>query len=120
MAKAPEMILYSTTHLPETDNLYYKDHNLLDFEGQVVDVFANVLDKNRRNILILNQSAIYPTSGGQIHDTGVLTLLGEEYKIVNAEKVGKVVLHILDKDLPETDLVKGQTVHVSIDKARRS
>lgn len=64
MAKAPEMILYSTAHLPETDNLYYKDHNLFDFDAVVVDVFANVLEGNKRNILILNQSAVYPTSGG--------------------------------------------------------
>jgi alanyl-tRNA synthetase len=54
MAKAPEMIMYSTTHLPETDNLYYKDHKLMNHDAVVVDVFANVLDKNRRNILILN------------------------------------------------------------------
>lgn len=50
----------------------------------------------------------------------MLTLLGEEYKIVNAEKVGKVVLHILDRELPETDLVKGQTVQLTIDADRRS
>jgi hypothetical protein len=41
-------------HLPETDNLYYQDHNLFDFEAVVVDVFANVLEQNKRNILILN------------------------------------------------------------------
>ena len=29
VAKAPEQILYQTNHLPETENLYYKDHNLL-------------------------------------------------------------------------------------------
>lgn len=65
MAKAPENILYSTVHLPETDNLYYKDHNLMSFDAKVVDVFANVLDHNKRNLLILDRSAIYPTSGGQ-------------------------------------------------------
>ena len=64
IAKAPETILYSTVHLPETDNLYYKDHNLLDFEAEIVDVFDNILDKGKRNLLILDRSAIYPTSGG--------------------------------------------------------
>lgn len=43
---------------------------------------------------------------------------GEEYKIVNAEKVGKVVLHILDKDLPD-DAVNKQ-VKVTIDSDRRN
>lgn len=28
-AKKAEVILYSTTHLPETENLYYKDHTLM-------------------------------------------------------------------------------------------
>jgi alanyl-tRNA synthetase len=65
IAKAPETILYSTVHLPETDNLYYKDHNLMHFDAKIVDVFANVLDGGKRNIMILDQSAIYPTSGGQ-------------------------------------------------------
>lgn len=64
MAVAPEAILYNTVHLPETDNLYYKDNNLFDFEAKIVDVFANVLEQNKHNILILDRSAIYPTSGG--------------------------------------------------------
>jgi alanyl-tRNA synthetase len=50
----------------------------------------------------------------------LITLEGVEYKIVNAEKVGKVILHILDKDLPDTDLIKGKPVTVRIDEARRS
>jgi hypothetical protein len=54
IAKAPELILYSTAHLPETENLYYKDHNLFNFDAEVVDVFTNVLEGNKRNILILS------------------------------------------------------------------
>jgi alanyl-tRNA synthetase len=64
-AKAAEVVLYSTTHLAETDNLYYKDHTCMHFDARVVDVFRNVLMGNRPNILILDRSAIYPTSGGQ-------------------------------------------------------
>ena len=44
VAVASETILYSTAHLPETDNLDYQDHNLFNFDATVVDVFANVLD----------------------------------------------------------------------------
>lgn len=42
-AKKAETILYNTTHLPETDNLYYKDHTQMEFDAKIVDVFANVL-----------------------------------------------------------------------------
>lgn len=33
VAKVTETILYQTTHIPETDSLYFKDHKKLDFEG---------------------------------------------------------------------------------------
>jgi len=41
-AKAQEVILYQTGHLVETDNLYYKDHDLMEFDAKVVSVFKNV------------------------------------------------------------------------------
>jgi len=50
--------------LPETANLYYENHLSYEFDAKVVAVFNNVLEGNRRNIVILDQSAIYPTSGG--------------------------------------------------------
>jgi len=62
--KPAEQILYSTHHLPETVNLYYQDHHLYNFNAKIIDVFSNVLEGNKRNMLILDQSAIYPTSGG--------------------------------------------------------
>lgn len=40
--KAPEPILYSTLHLPETKNLYYGDHKLNKFEATILSIFANV------------------------------------------------------------------------------
>ena len=118
-AKATETILYDTTHLKETDNLFYKDHKMMEFDAEVLDVFNNVLQKNIPNLLILDQSAIYPTSGGQQHDNGVVTFEGseEEFKIIDAVKVGKVVLHTLDKPI-EGD-IKGKKAHVVIDAERR-
>ena len=93
----------------------------MHFDGKIVDVFANVLDHGKRNIMILDRSAIYPTSGGQQHDTAEVKIEGieEPFKIVNAEKVGKVVLHILDRELPNWESLKGKTAHVCIDAERR-
>lgn len=122
VAKAPETILYSTYHLQETDNLYYQDHSLTSHDAKVVDVFANVLESGKRNILIVDRSAVYPTSGGQQHDTAVIKIEGieEPFKMINAEKVGKVVLHILDRELPTAEELKGKSVHIEIDSDRRS
>lgn len=57
-----------------------------------------------------------------MHDTGVLTIEGvdTQFKIVNAEKVGKVVLHILDKEVPDLPDLKGKNVHVEVDEHRRN
>lgn len=70
----------------------------------------------------MDRSAIYPTSGGQAHDTGVVKIEGidEEYLIQDAVKVGKVVLHILDKELTQdVEELKGKKLQVKIDEDRR-
>jgi len=41
-AKATELILYNTANIPETDNLYYKDHHLMNFDAEILHVFKNV------------------------------------------------------------------------------
>ena len=42
VAKATELMLYDTVKYPETENLYYKDHRLSEFDAKVVAVLANV------------------------------------------------------------------------------
>lgn len=121
-AKKPAVIMYNTTHLPETKMIFYDDHNLFEFGATILDVFKNVLDGNKPNIVILDQSAIYPTSGGQQHDTGVLKIQGcvGTYKIIDAEKVGKAVLHYLDRPLEGyLEMFKNKKVSVTIDEDRR-
>jgi alanyl-tRNA synthetase len=51
-----------------TDRLYYHDSFLYDFDAEV----REVVDSPRPG-LILDRSAFYPTSGGQVHDTGSIT-----------------------------------------------
>jgi alanyl-tRNA synthetase len=99
--------------------LFYKDNNLFEHDATILDVYQNVLQKNTPNLLILDQSAVYPTSGGQQHDTAVVTVEGVEgeFNVIDAVKVGKVVLHTLDKPL-EGDF-KGKRVNVKVDSNRR-
>lgn len=124
MVKAAEQVLYNTSALPETKNMYYDDHKLYNFDAEILDIYLNVTQKNIKNIVILNQSAFYPTSGGQQHDLGKLTIElddGEqEYNIVNVEKVGKVILHILDRPLEQdnSELV-GKKARCEVSKERR-
>jgi alanyl-tRNA synthetase len=86
----------------------------------VVAVYANLKQNNKRNLIILNQSAFYPTSGGQQHDTGKLTLEGlGECQVVDAIKVGKCVLHEIDKEVPEDLSLVGTSAHGQINLERR-
>lgn len=67
----------------------------------------------------------YPTSGGQIHDTGVLTIEGfaEPFNVTEVIKVGKVVLHLVDREIPsegENSDIVGRKVSGVVDKARRA
>lgn len=112
VAKAPEQILYNTLHLPETRSLYFDDTHLLEFEAKVIDVFANVRQQNVRNLLILDQSCFYPTSGGQLHDTGKLTIQtggGLTVKSSNAEIEAALEEHGRKRGIDEFDMLEKVT-----------
>ena len=126
IVKAPEQILFNTLHLPETECLYY-DHNhgkwgegedMYNFTAKVLEIFCDVRDNNRRTILVLDRSGFYPTSGGQANDTGVLTILGKDYQIDKAEKVGRVTMHISNEEISE-DVKIGAIVKGQINEKRR-
>ncbi len=51
-----------------TDRLYYTDSFLHEFEARVLSVAGEA----GRVAITLDRSAFYPTSGGQVFDTGWL------------------------------------------------
>ncbi len=51
-----------------TERLYYTNPGLLEFEATVVEVG----EESGRHLTVLDRSAFYPTSGGQLFDTGFL------------------------------------------------
>jgi len=109
--KAPEKILYNTIHLKETENLYFEDGKMMDFSASVIEVYANQLEENKRNLVILDKSSFYPTSGGQMHDIGTMTIEGiGKVNVVDCIKVGKCVLHKIDMELAADVDIVGKTV----------
>lgn len=52
-----------------------------------------------------------------MHDIGHLKVNGVHYEVVDVQKVGKAVLHFLDKPLPES--CESQTVSGEVNKERR-
>jgi len=88
-----------------TTRLYYTDSYLTSFDARVVDI----TDDGRR--VYLDQTAFYPTSGGQPHDLG--TLSGTDITEVIDE--GERIAHIVSAPLTSA----GSAVAGEIDWARR-
>ncbi|MGA7685587.1 MAG: alanine--tRNA ligase-related protein [Terriglobales bacterium] len=101
-----------------TKRLYYDQPDLLEFDSVVEETSAGSA-QDARPALILRESAFYPTSGGQIHDAGWITIAHERLRVaevVDAED-GRVV-HYLEAPT-KSAIAPGTAVHGDIDAARR-
>ncbi|HLV86129.1 MAG TPA: DHHA1 domain-containing protein [Candidatus Sulfotelmatobacter sp.] len=96
-----------------TDHLYYHDSFLYDFDAEIREAI-----ETPRPALILDRSAFYPTSGGQMHDTGWIATDAGKLRVSEVAETedGKVV-HYLDAPLKEVR--PGTRVRGEIDGARR-
>ncbi len=95
--------------VPKTGLLYFDTYDLIEFDSVVV----KVLDEKH---VILEKTAFYPTSGGQEHDTGVLTVNDTDYTVIDVIKQGGVVIHVLGEEI---DFSPEDKVHGKIDWERR-
>ena len=102
---------------PMTERLYYQDSFLYEFEAEVVDVLATA---DSRSAVILDRTAFYPTSGGQVFDTGWIRPCeatdGKLRVIEVTETEDGQILHILENS---PSLAKGARIHGVIDVERR-
>jgi len=98
-----------------TERLYYHDSLLHEFDAEVLDVVS--APPNSRPAAILDRTAFYPTSGGQVFDTGWIVLEGENLHVTEvAEKEDGTILHFLEKP---AQIQKGSRVRGLIDVDRR-
>src|ERR1039457_6708369 len=97
-----------------TSRLYYEDSFLYDFDAEVLEVL-----ETPRPGLILDRTAFYPTSGGQVFDTGWITSDADPKLRVTevAEAEDGKVIHYLEA--PLKDLKPGTRVRGQIDAQRR-
>ncbi len=98
--QAEEKPRFDIEGLEPTKILYYKP--MEEFEAKVVRAV--------QNHVVLDKTAFYPTSGGQMHDIGTIGI----FKVTDVQKIGHIIVHIIDGELKE-----GETVLCKVDKERR-
>ncbi|WP_158967834.1 alanine--tRNA ligase [Paraglaciecola sp. L3A3] len=80
--------------------------------GQAVD---KLVDGNE-GIVILQQSAFYAESGGQVGDTGVLTTTNGQFRVKDTVKLGNAIAH---KGVANGEFKLADVVKVELDIERR-
>ncbi len=94
------------SRFPETRLLYHEDWRMIEFDAKVL----GKVEFQGSIWYVLDQTAFYPWSGGQDHDTGFL----DGKRVLDVQKEGGVVLHKVDGELEI-----GKEVHGKIDWGRR-
>ncbi|MDZ7270747.1 MAG: alanine--tRNA ligase-related protein [candidate division KSB1 bacterium] len=89
-----------------TERLYWADAYLREFDAQILEARPS----GEGCQVVLDRTAFYPTSGGQMHDTGLLAGLSVEDVV---ERDGDVVHFV------RGHVTKGATVHCALDWPRR-
>ncbi|HET7890855.1 MAG TPA: alanine--tRNA ligase-related protein [Candidatus Sulfotelmatobacter sp.] len=96
-----------------TTRLYYNDSFLYDFDAEV----REVLETPRPGV-VLDQTAFYPTSGGQVFDTGwIASDANSKLRVTEvAESEDGKLIHYLEAPL---DIKPGTRIRGQIDSTRR-
>lgn len=98
----------------ETTVLYFDDYMLHAFDATVVACgkLPEAEADHTRGYVELDRTAFYPTSGGQMHDTGVLN----NVKVIDVFKKDNAIIHVVED---HTLFTPGMTVHGIVDAERR-
>jgi alanyl-tRNA synthetase len=100
-----------------TNRLYYPTSDLHEFDSVVQETVPASSEQSRLGV-ILRETAFYPTSGGQVHDSGWLTTSANDrvpVAEVTETEDGRIVHYV---EAP-ANLAPGAAVHGNIDPERR-
>jgi alanyl-tRNA synthetase len=95
--------------LPPTEQLYYVDQYMKKFDARVLKVINS-------EYVVLDKTCFYPEGGGQPADHGFLLFDDVKTEVVDAQKVGRVIVHKIKASYPPKE---GVTVKGVIDWDKR-
>ena len=94
-----EIIKFKTEK--RTEAIYYDDYSLVNFKAKVLEI----KNYDNKHYVILDKTAFYPTSGGQMHDFGFLN----NNKVLEVFKQNNLIIHVLENvDFKEGDIISGK------------
>ncbi len=89
--------------VPATKALYFTDYEIVHFSAKVLKIV--------KPYVVLDKTYFYPTSGGQLHDTGIIN----NCRVKEVFKQGEMIVHVLE----EINFKERDTVNCLIDEERR-
>ena len=105
-------------NLPATEFLGYTEY---DCEGKILSIFVDneAVDSVSEGecTLVTDKTTFYGEGGGQVGDTGVITLGDTTLTVLDTKKTNGIYLHQCQVENGSVKL--GDTVKLSVDKARR-
>ena len=93
-----------------TEQLYYQDSYIKDFEAVVLSCIPN----GNHFEAVLDRTAFFPEGGGQCADTGVLHIENREIQVFDVQERNGEIIHFVDKEI-----LPGQTVIGELDFQER-
>ena len=101
-SKAEAALEAAVVGLPPTEQMYYVDAYVKEFDAKVLRVIDG-------KYVVLDRTCFYPEGGGQPSDEGFLLFDDARVKVVHVQKVGRVIVHETKAKvtLKEGTVVKG-------------
>lgn len=116
-AQTKKAFSIETGNVPDTEILYFSDYALAGFEAKILKIICGA--DGECKYIILDKTAFYPTSGGQMHDTGRIN----GFEVADVFKQGGAIIHEIRGPVFASafasDLKEGAAVKCEIDFARR-
>lgn len=93
--------------LNETKALYFDDYTLTKCKAKILKIDGK--------FVVLDQTVMYPTSGGQLHDLGKVNGIN----VISVFKQGKIIIHELSSELPKNLLNKEVEAEIEWDRRKQ-